>query len=73
MMGFRDAACAITDTIFGEGTGPIWMDNLQCSGRETSLEDCPFNGWGIIESCDHNEDGGAICSTGMTIQKLRHE
>ena len=63
MMGFRAAVCAVSRAQFGRGTGPIWMDNLQCRGRETSLEDCPFNGWGI-HSCTHIEDGGAICAIG---------
>ncbi len=63
MMGFRDTVCSIPRARFGEGTGPIWMNNLRCSGRETSLEACPFNGWGI-NSCDHDEDAGAICAAG---------
>ena len=63
MMGFRDAVCAIARAPFGQGTGPIWMDNLRCLGRETRLGDCPFNGWGI-NSCTHAEDGGMICATG---------
>jgi hypothetical protein len=70
MMGFRAAVCAITQAPFGEGMGPIWMDNLQCSGRETRLDECAFNGWGV-HSCDHSKDAGAICATGMAKFHIR--
>ena len=63
MMGFRAAVCAIPRAPFGEGTGPIWMDDLRCIGRETRLDQCAFNGWGV-HSCDHSEDAGAVCAAG---------
>lgn len=46
---------------FPEGTGTIWMDNLMCTGTESSLVDCPFNGFGS-HNCIHIEDVGIHCS-----------
>ena len=42
------------------GAGPIWMDNMLCTGEEASLADCPFNGWGN-HNCVHQEDVGIEC------------
>ena len=46
---------------FGEGYGRIWMDELQCTGSENSLEECMFNGWGIHD-CWHFDDAGVHCT-----------
>ena len=45
---------------YGERVGPVWMDELKCSGKESDLESCSFNGWGI-EDCSHSEDAGVKC------------
>ena len=46
---------------FGEGTGPIWLDDLQCEANiHTRLSDCPANPVGV-HNCGHNEDAGVIC------------
>ena len=49
-----------------EATGPIFLDQLQCTGRESSLLDCS-NGLpalGVV-SCSHAQDVKVRC-TGIT-------
>ena len=41
-LGLGSAVTAHTrPTPFGEGTGPIWMDEVYCKGHETELVKCP--------------------------------
>ena len=52
---------ARTDAAFGEGSGPIWLDDVECSGDDQTLSDCAHPGWGV-ENCRHSEDASVICS-----------
>ena len=46
---------------FGNGSGMIVLDNLDCSGSEGSLFDCPSDSPVLVHDCDHSEDAGVRC------------
>ena len=47
---------------FGRGSGPIWLDRLQCTGYESSLAECGHRGWGVLYRCRHYEDVSIVCA-----------
>ena len=42
------------------GSGPIFLDNVGCTGHERSLLNCVHNGIGI-HNCRHTDDVGVRC------------
>lgn len=59
-------ATAHSRAFFGQGTGQIWLDNVNCAGTELQLVDCPDNGFGI-HNCAHSEDAGVTCQSASKI------
>lgn len=60
-LGCGDALVAPGGAFFGEGTGPIWLDNVRCWGNESALLQCPAAPLGITD-CHHREDASVICA-----------
>ena len=53
---------ALRRAYFGSGTGPIYLDDLLCSGTESSLLQCNRKVASIgINDCTHSEDAGVAC------------
>ena len=51
---------------FGEGTGRIWLANVQCTGSEIELVNCTAN-FTSIASCTHAQDAGVRCPSGKNV------
>ena len=60
-LGCGEALNAVGSAHFGAGSGPIWLDNLNCTGKESQVWKCPSRGWGRHD-CRHKQDAGVICS-----------
>ena len=45
---------------FGQGRGPIFLDNVNCNGTELQLRNCTNRGVGV-HNCSHMEDAGVVC------------
>ncbi|PRW61301.1 deleted in malignant brain tumors 1 -like [Chlorella sorokiniana] len=57
---------------YGQGTGPILLDDVRCSGREASIADCPNRGWGV-HNCKHTDDVSLQCFDGPIQARLTNQ
>ncbi|XP_072024513.1 uncharacterized protein [Amphiura filiformis] len=55
------AAEAVGRAYFGQGSGPILLDDVHCLRYHQSLDECNHRGWGIHD-CAHGQDAGVICT-----------
>ena len=59
-LGFGSSGTAIGSAGFGQGSGPIWLDNVMCTGNESTLASCGHLRVGIIRDCVHLKDASVI-------------
>ena len=48
-----------TYRFYGEGEGPILMDNVKCVGMESSVFECDYDPH--TADCSHSQDAGVVC------------
>ncbi|KAH3795527.1 hypothetical protein DPMN_149082 [Dreissena polymorpha] len=62
MLGFHEAeGVAVINGSYGFGSGQILLDDLNCSGEETSILQCQHKPIGEND-CTHDEDVGVACN-----------
>ena len=57
---------------FGQGSGPIFLDDVACSGSEGRLSFCQHAGFGT-HNCGHSKDAGVVCSgknTNLNVKRI---
>ncbi|XP_053313975.1 lysyl oxidase homolog 3 isoform X7 [Spea bombifrons] len=61
-LGFGSAKEALTGARMGQGMGPIHMNEVRCTGDESSLWECQYKNI-TEEDCKHSEDAAVKCNT----------
>lgn len=64
-LGYQFAVDATVNAFYGQGNGPVWFDNLQCTGQEGNIGACTNPGLGTLaDNCgDHSQDAGVVCAS----------
>ncbi|XP_076064656.1 uncharacterized protein LOC143038876 [Oratosquilla oratoria] len=60
MLGYSGTAIAHKSARYGSGSGPVWLDSLDCSGKEDQVTDCKMGPPGVSD-CSHTEDAAVTC------------
>ena len=59
-LGYSRAESSPGDAQYGEGTDPIYLNDVQCVGYEANVGYCGHAGVGV-NNCGHDQDAGARC------------
>ena len=60
-LGFGDVLNATYGSYYGQGTVPVLLDDVQCTGDESDIYSCQHSGFGNI-NCNRRNVAGVTCS-----------
>ena len=61
-LDFGDPVAAAHSAFYGQGSGQIWLDDVDCVGTEKTIGNCSHRGWGS-NNCNHGKDASVKCSS----------
>ncbi|KAJ8043083.1 Soluble scavenger receptor cysteine-rich domain-containing protein SSC5D [Holothuria leucospilota] len=61
-LGYPTAEVTYRHAFFGEGSGFIWSNELQCNGNESYLSECKQDEFRELV-CNHRQDVGVFCGS----------
>eukprot|EP00057_Strongylocentrotus_purpuratus_P008099 XP_011662573.1 PREDICTED: galectin-3-binding protein A-like [Strongylocentrotus purpuratus] len=68
-LGYSDiVVVARSGGTYGQGSDPIYLDDVGCSGNESRLTDCSNGGWGN-HNCGHSDDAAVQCEDRSKVDK----
>ena len=62
-LGYPSAREPGAGASFESGRGRVWMEGVNCTGRESQLADCSFQSVvGDVHNCSHGTQATVVCS-----------
>ena len=60
-------ATAVSNAFYGQGSGPIHLDDVACTGTETNVLLCRYDP--VTSDCGHIEDAGVQCQVDSKLKQ----
>ena len=68
-LGYGNAAAALHNTLYGQGSGKIWFKSVKCAGTEDTITSC-YHATRRYHLCAYKNYAGVRCSSGNVVQLI---